>query len=126
MINSYKTRNTGFALLGAAGLILVKWYDGFYYEIVHSYGGNLCASFAVYFIVRLLSTNGRLNRIASAAIALLIVDLFEATNGFGVMANTYDPIDFIANAIGIALAVVVDLITSRFYDSRKRVTHTDR
>ena len=77
-----------------------------------SYGGNLSASFAVYFIVR-LSTAGRLNRAADAVIALLIVELFEATNGFGVMANVYDPLDFAANALAVALAVAFDLFASR-------------
>ena len=31
----------------------------------------------------------------------------------GAMANTYDPFDFVANAAGVALAVVVDAATSR-------------
>jgi hypothetical protein len=40
------------------------------------------------------------------------VGLFEATDGFGVMANTFDPIDFAANAAGVGLAVIVDVVTS--------------
>lgn len=48
-----------------------------------------------------------------AIIALLIVELFEATNGFGVMTNTYDRFDFLANALGVALGVAVDLTASR-------------
>jgi hypothetical protein len=48
-----------------------------------------------------------------AIIALLIVELFEATDGFGVMTNTYDRFDFLANALGVALGVAVDLTASR-------------
>ena len=78
-----------------------------------NYAGNLCASFAVYFIVRLASGKMRFNRVIIAITALLIVELFEATNGFGVMSNTYDRLDFLANALGITLAIVVDISTER-------------
>ena len=37
-----------------------------------------------------------------------MVELFEAFDGFGMMVNTHDPFDFIANALGVALALVVD------------------
>ena len=60
----------------------------------------------------------RLNRLIVAVIALLVVELFEATNGFGVMANTYDPFDFLANAIGVALAIGVDIVSARIIESR--------
>jgi hypothetical protein len=42
--------------------------------------------------------------------------MFEATNGFGVMVNVYDPFDFIANAVGVGLALAVDMIASRVFD----------
>ena len=44
---------------------------------------------------------------------MALVELFEAFDGFGVMTNTYDPFDFVANALGVGLALVVDT-TSRF------------
>ena len=43
-----------------------------------------------------------------------MVEAFEATNGFGVMANTYDAVDFVANAAGVGVAVVIDVASSRF------------
>ena len=55
----------------------------------------------------------RFNRAIIAITALLIVELFETTNGFGVMANTYDSLDFIANVLGITLAIVFDISTER-------------
>ena len=39
-----------------------------------------------------------------AGIALLIVELFEITDGFGIMTNVYDPYDYLANAVGFSLA----------------------
>jgi hypothetical protein len=54
-----------------------------------------------------------LNPAFCAIFALLIVELFEATNGFGVFTNVYDRFDFVANALGVALGVAVDVITSQ-------------
>ena len=133
--NSDKQRNparyTIFILLGIVGLLLVFRYEGPFFELVHSYGGNLTASFAVYFIVRSVgSFNSTIsptilrlgsNRIASAIIALLVVGLFEATDGFfGLMSNTYDPVDFGVNALGVAFAVAVDVLASYILDKWKQ------
>jgi hypothetical protein len=60
----------------------------------------------------------RFNRLIVAGLALLVVELFEATNGFGVMTNTYDPLDFLANAVGVALAVGADVVSTRIMESR--------
>ena len=113
MNRSYIIRNTIFVLLGAAGLVLKSWFSDYLPDFVLNYAGNLCVSFAVYFIVKLSSAKIRFNRVVIAITALLIVELFEATNGFGVMANTYDRLDFLANALGITLAIVVDISTER-------------
>lgn len=113
MNRSYTIRNTIFVLLGIAGLVLKSWFSDYLPDFVLNYAGNLCISFAVYFIVRLASAKMRFNRVIIAIIALLIVELFEATNGFGVMSNTYDRLDFLANALGITLAIVVDISTER-------------
>ena len=116
---TYLIRNISFVLLGVFGLILTSKYVGPYYEFVHSYAGNVTASFAVYFVVSIGSREFRFNRWFVAAIALLVVELFEATNGFGVMANTYDPFDFIANAVGVALAIGADVVSARIIETRR-------
>jgi hypothetical protein len=113
-----KTRNVFFALLGAAALVLKGHYSGPCQQDVHSYGGNIVASFAVYFVVALLPLPPRFGKLFTAGLALGVVELFEASNGFGVMTNTYDPIDFAANAVGVALALAVDIVTSGI--SRRR------
>ena len=111
-------RNIAFVLFGVFGLILASKYVGRYYELVHSYAGNITASFAVYFVVSIGSNVFRFNRLIVAGLALLVVELFEATNGFGVMTNTYDPLDFLANAVGVALAVGADVVSTRIMESR--------
>jgi hypothetical protein len=105
-----KTRNVFFALLGVAGLVLKGHYAGPYQQAVHSYGGNIAASFAVYYVVALLPVAFRFRKLVTAGLALAVVELFEALNGFGVMTNVYDPVDFAANAVGIALALAVDSV----------------
>ena len=105
-----KSRNVFFALLGAVGLVLNGHYSGLHQDVVRSYGGNITASFAVYFIVSNLPFHSRYGRLMTAAAALLVVELFEVTNGFGVMTNVYDPADFAANAVGVALALAVDAL----------------
>jgi len=105
-----KARNVSFVLLGVAALVLKRHYSGPFVEIIHSYTGNVSASFAVYFVVRLLTSGWRYGRLVTAGIALLVVELFEATNGFGVMTNVYDPVDFVANAVGVGLALVLDTL----------------
>ena len=105
-------RNLGLAVLGA-GLLLVKSvYQGPFEEVVHSWAGNLAVSFALYFA--LLNTTSRWSRprLYAAGLALLAVEAFEATNGFGVLVNVYDPVDFVVNAAGVGLAVLVDLGTA--------------
>jgi hypothetical protein len=106
-----KTRNVFFALLGVAVLVVEGRYSGPYQRAVHSYGGNIAASFAVYYVVALLPLPPRFGKLLTAGIALAVVELFEALNGFGVMTNVYDPVDFAANAVGIALALAADIIT---------------
>ena len=54
-----------------------------------------------------------LNRVTIAIIALFVVEGFEFTNGFGIMTNVYDPFDYLANALGVALAYFVDVVSAR-------------
>jgi hypothetical protein len=115
MAKTSKARNVAFVLLGIAALVLKKHYSGPFVEIIHSYGGNVSASFAVYFVVGIVTSDWRYGMLVTAGFALLVVELFEATNGFGVMTNVYDPVDFVANTVGVGLALGLDaLVLSRW------------
>jgi hypothetical protein len=109
-----KIRNVILILVGVAILLLKRSYAGPLEQIVHSYAGNVSVSFALYFNFLNLNLKPGINRVVAAASALTVVELFEAFNGFGFMANTYDPIDFAANAIGVALAFGVDRVLSSY------------
>ena len=95
-------------LLGAVVLVLKRHYAGPFDEMVHSYAGNISVSFALYFVAIHLPLRNSHKRIVTAGLVLAAVELFEAFNGFGVMANVYDPFDFLANAVGVAFAWAVD------------------
>jgi hypothetical protein len=103
-----KTRNVLYVLVGVAALVLKKHYIGPGKQLVHNYGGNMAASFAVYFLFLRLPVPIAFRKPAAATLALAVVELFEAFDGFGVMTNTYDPFDFVANALGVALALAID------------------
>jgi hypothetical protein len=105
-------RNVALAVLGAAVLVLKPAYHGPFEDAFNAYAGNVAVSFALYFAaINATSRYGR-PRLIAAVLTLLAVELFEVTNGFGVMANVYDPVDVIANAAGVGLAVIVDVGTS--------------
>lgn len=105
-----KIRNVLFILLGVMVLVLKHNYNGHYFEIVKSYSGNISVSFAIYFLISLNSHYWKRKKLITGAIALIIVELFEITNGFGVMKNVFDTFDLFANLIGIILALVLDKI----------------
>jgi len=110
-----KVRNVLFILLGAMVLVLKHNYNGPFTEIIKSYAGNISISFAVYFIIGFSSHNWKKIKLITATMALLIVELFEITNGFGIMENVFDTIDLVANFIGIFSALFLDHILSRHY-----------
>jgi hypothetical protein len=101
------------ALLGVAVFLARRSYHGPLAEAVGNWGGNVAVSFAVYFIAAIAASRHRLGRSAAAAATLLAVETFEVTNGFGVMANVFDPVDLLANAAGVAAALALDLGVTR-------------
>jgi hypothetical protein len=109
-----KLRNTFFVLLGVAGFLLKGQCSGPGYQVVQGNGGNIAISFVVYFVIVNLPLHFGARRLAAASLALGVVELFEAFNGFGVMINVYDPVDFLANFLGVALALIVDVSLGRW------------
>ncbi|TFH64889.1 MAG: hypothetical protein E4G91_04380 [Candidatus Zixiibacteriota bacterium] len=117
MFKNATSRKVLFVLLGVAILVLKRHYSGPFAVMVHSYIGNVSVSFAVYFVVSIAAPTWKLGKLPTAGIALLAVELFEATDGFGVMSNVFDQIDFIANAVGVGVALAVDTVADRISSS---------
>ncbi len=113
MTRSHRTRNLIFIFLGVLVLLFKRYYAGPCAELFYRQGSNFAVSFAVYFIAQLGFYSLPYPRLVSAAGALLAVELFELTNGFGVMLDFYDPWDYFANALGVGLALGIDLLINR-------------
>jgi energy-coupling factor transporter transmembrane protein EcfT len=113
MTRSHRTRNLIFIFLGVLVLLFKRYYAGPCAELFYRQGANFAVSFAVYFIAQLGFYSLPYPRLVSAAGALLAVELFELTNGFGVMLDFYDPWDYFANALGVGLALGIDLLINR-------------
>ncbi len=116
MIDRHRTQDAILALLGVLALLLKKWLAPFGGALVHDYAGNVAASFAAFFVFKLPAVPGRFRLGAAAVLALLATELFEATDGYGFMSNTYDSGDYLANAVGVAFALGVEgalLLASR-------------
>jgi hypothetical protein len=120
-----RVRNVVLALLGAAILVLKLEYHGPGEAVVHAYAGNVAVSFALYFAAINATERFRRPRLLAALGVLVAVEAFELSDGFGVMANVVDPVDLWANAVGIALAVAVDVLTARVLPRRPREASTD-
>jgi len=103
-------------LIGTIALLSKSWFHDSIGDLAYAYLGNVAASFAVYFVVAIAALP-RLHRIWTAIVALALVEVFELTNGFGVMTNVYDPFDYLANGLGIALAYCVDIVSTRIMQS---------
>lgn len=99
-------------LVGVLALLIKRWLSASLGEMAYCYLGNVSVSFSVYYLV-LLGARARFNRVVYILIALLIVESFELTDGFGIMSNVYDQNDLMANAIGVAIALVVDVAIGR-------------
>jgi hypothetical protein len=107
-----RVRNLCFILFAIGLFMLKRHYSGPLYTLIQSYAGNICVSFALYFNFLNLYVPHRLNRLLATSLALVCVESFELFNGFGLMANTYDHFDLLANAIGVGCAYGLDKILS--------------
>ncbi|NLP10251.1 hypothetical protein GX408_07625 [bacterium] len=70
-----EAKNVFFVFLGVTGLLLNRQYCGPCQELVACYGGNICASFALYFMIANLFAANRIlfeEKIFSLQIARLL------------------------------------------------------
>ena len=113
-----RAREVFFVLLGVGGLVLKSQYSGPAEDVVHSFGGNVAASWAVYFLAKRVTARSTFPRASAAALAFLAVQLFEVLDGFGVMQNVYDRLDLVANTAGILFAMTLDVLVNRMSGGR--------
>jgi len=114
MAHNLKLRNLVFILLGVLILVFKRYYQGPLSDLIQNHGSNFSVSFATYYIALMAFNQLPRPSLFSFIGSLLAVELFELTNGFGVMTNVYDPWDYLANFLGISLAVGLDITLDRF------------
>jgi len=113
LLTAETRRRVALVLLGVAAFLLKPAYHGPLAELVHAYGGNVTVSFALTLLATIAASRHGWGRLAAAGATLLVVEVFELTNGFGVMANVYDPVDLAANAAGGGAALAFDVLVER-------------
>ncbi len=107
-------RNILLVLFAVALFLMKREYSGPFEEMIHSYGGNVTVSFALYFVfLKLCMKSPQFGRLITAATVLACVETFEVFDGFGFMANTYDPFDLLANAVGVGIALGIELLLNK-------------
>jgi hypothetical protein len=97
-------------LLGISAFILKSQYQGPYQELVINYGSNFLISFVIYFLLSFFAAS---NKFIVVVISLALVELFEVTNGYGIIPHAYDAFVLLANFIGVFLAVCLDLLIKK-------------
>jgi hypothetical protein len=107
-VKKRKVRSVLFILFGVLVLLLKQNYNGPVQEIVKNYLGIFSISFALYFLISFYSNHWKQNKFITLIISLLIVELFEITNGFGTMKNVFDIFNLNANLAGVILALATD------------------
>jgi len=113
MVMTEKTRNVLFILLGVTGLLGVQFYRGPFEILIHSHGANLTFSFGAYFLLKFLKLPLNDQKVITGAYTFLGVSAQEVAQGVGRYPGIFDPLDFLANALGICLGILVDSLISR-------------
>ena len=103
-----KKRNVILILVVLSGLLLVRFYTGPMEIFVHSHGANITFSFGAYFILKFIKLPLNNHRIVNGAYTFLGVSAQEIAQAFGQYPGVFDPLDFLANASGILIAMIMD------------------
>ena len=111
--SSVRIRAVAMAFLGVVALVSKPHYHGPLRPLVWSYLGNTSASFAAYFVATLTTYHFPRPRLLAGTAALAVVESFELLDGFGITANTYDPWDLLANAVGVGAAWALAALADR-------------
>ncbi|MDP2038925.1 MAG: hypothetical protein Q8L04_16205 [Ignavibacteria bacterium] len=90
-----------------------KEKSGLRADVENSCAGNFAVSFAVYFMLCFFTDKLKWNKIFTVFVTLFVVELFEITNGFSIIINTFDTYDIIVNILGVSEALGLDLLTKK-------------
>jgi hypothetical protein len=99
---------------GVVGLLLSRHAIGPFTDLAHRHGANLSFSFAAFFLLRMFPLPGNTHSWATALYTLAALSAQELAQRLGLHPGTFDPRDFLFDAIGVLVAWAVHQVaTSR-------------
>lgn len=104
-----KTKKLICIAIGVAGLLFCGQYAGPGAGFLHSHGANVTFSFGAYFILSLCRLPLIERKPINAAYTFLGVSVQEVAQGLELYPGIFDPLDFLANAVGVCCAWVADV-----------------
>ena len=99
-----RTRNVVLIGVGVAGLLLSRHATGPLADFAQRHGANLSFSFAAFFLVRFFPLPGNRRSWVTALYTLAGVWAQELAQHLGLYAGTFDPRDFLFDALGVLIA----------------------
>ncbi|MBK6766768.1 MAG: hypothetical protein IPG71_10755 [bacterium] len=111
--NLLRMLRTACVICGALLLAAGGRYHGPGEILVHSYVSNIAFSFAAYFLIFLARIRVIERRWRAAGVALSVAMISELLQGIRLLDGVFDPWDFAANGLGVALALVTDRFVER-------------
>ena len=106
--------------IGVGGLLFSRHYSGVGASFLQAYGANVSVSFAAYFLLRILNLPPRGSKYAAALYAFLAVSAQEVAQALRLYPGMFDALDFLFDAAGVGLALVIDMAKSKKIQSLKR------
>jgi hypothetical protein len=107
-------------VISVVGILLVSFYSGNYSEFVQSYGANVLFGFGMYFLVQLFKIPD-IERIPTNGVyAMFFAGAQEMAQFVKISPGVWDPMDFVANGVGIIVAMGLDWL---FRLKAKKVAH---
>lgn len=101
-----------YVIEGVALSVASKIYPGPYANFVHGYGHDVALPFMSYWWCRIVGdlsgADPKRSKIVSVAIPFLMCSAGEFAQYFKLYGGTFDPYDFLAYGLGIALALGID------------------
>ena len=110
MKQTNRVRNLVLIGISVVAILFVSLYSGTFSHFVQSYGANVSFGFGMYFLLQFFKIPG-IERIPTNAVyTLVFTGAQELAQFVGLNPGVFDPWDFLANAVGIGFAVVVDYL----------------
>jgi hypothetical protein len=105
-----RIRNIALLAISVVGILLVSFYSGTFSAFVQAYGANVFFGLGMYFLLQLFKIPDIDRMSTNAVYALVFTGAQEMAQFIGLNPGVFDPLDFLANGVGILLAMAIDYL----------------